>query len=145
MHIWQFYFQFLRIFKNSELPAQAQFVAGFSTFSPNQELKEGNIILSFRLWILTKTKLVEEWQMLWSTYSKTSFVSTPNSPFLLADLMYTPSRVQFSYFLSISSHISLFYTEYWRRKWQPTPVFLPRKSHGQSWSLVGYSPWGCKE
>ena len=70
--IWQFYFQFLRIFKNSELPAQAQSVAGFSTLSPNQELKEGNIILSFRLWILTKTKLVEERQMPWSTYSKTS-------------------------------------------------------------------------
>ena len=32
----------------------------------------------------------------------------------------------------------------WRRKWQPTPVFLPRKSHGQR-SLVGYRPWGCKE
>ena len=32
----------------------------------------------------------------------------------------------------------------WRRKWQPTPVFLPEKSHGQR-SLVGYSPWGCKE
>ena len=31
----------------------------------------------------------------------------------------------------------------WRRKWQPTLVFLPRKSHGQR-SLVGYSPWGCK-
>ena len=28
-----------------------------------------------------------------------------------------------------------------RRKWQPTPIFLPRKSHGQR-SLVGYSPWG---
>ena len=27
----------------------------------------------------------------------------------------------------------------WRRAWQPTPVFLPGKSHGQ-WSLVGYSP-----
>ena len=25
----------------------------------------------------------------------------------------------------------------WRRKWQPTPVFLPGKSHGQG-SLVGY-------
>ena len=25
---------------------------------------------------------------------------------------------------------------YWRRKWQPTPVFLPRESHGQR-SLVG--------
>ena len=26
----------------------------------------------------------------------------------------------------------------------PTPVFLPEKSHGKR-SLVGYSPWGCKE
>ena len=32
----------------------------------------------------------------------------------------------------------------WRRKWQPTPVLLPGKSHGQG-SLVGYSPWGHKE
>ena len=32
----------------------------------------------------------------------------------------------------------------WRRKWQPTPVFLPGESHGQR-SLTGYSPWGCKE
>ena len=32
----------------------------------------------------------------------------------------------------------------WRRKWQPTPVFLPGKSHGQR-SLVGYTPWGSKE
>ena len=32
----------------------------------------------------------------------------------------------------------------WRRKWQPTPVFLPEEPHGQR-SLVGYSPWGCKE
>jgi len=31
----------------------------------------------------------------------------------------------------------------WRKKWQPTPVFLPRKSHGQM-SLEGYSPWGHK-
>jgi len=27
----------------------------------------------------------------------------------------------------------------WRRAWQPTPVSLPRKSHGQR-SLAGYSP-----
>ena len=32
----------------------------------------------------------------------------------------------------------------WRRKWQPTPVFLPEKSHGQR-SLAVYSPWGRKE
>ena len=31
-----------------------------------------------------------------------------------------------------------------RRKWQPTPVFLPGESHGQR-SLVGYSPWVRKE
>ena len=29
----------------------------------------------------------------------------------------------------------------WRRTRQPTPVFLPGKSHGQR-SLAGYSPWG---
>ena len=32
----------------------------------------------------------------------------------------------------------------WRRKWQPTPVFLPGKSHGQR-ILVSYSQWRCKE
>ena len=32
----------------------------------------------------------------------------------------------------------------WRRKWQPTPAFLPGESQGQG-SLVGYSPWGHKE
>ena len=32
----------------------------------------------------------------------------------------------------------------WRRKWQPTPVPLPGKSHGWR-GLVGYSPWGHKE
>ena len=32
----------------------------------------------------------------------------------------------------------------WRRKWQPTPVFLPGESHGQK-SLAGYSPWDRRE
>ena len=32
----------------------------------------------------------------------------------------------------------------WSRKWQPIPVFLPEKFHGQR-SLAGYRPWGCKE
>ena len=32
----------------------------------------------------------------------------------------------------------------WRRKWQPTPVFLPGESHGQR-NLVGYNPGGRKE
>ena len=33
--------------------------------------------------------------------------------------------------------------EPWRKKWQPTPVFLPGKSQGQR-SLVGYGAWGSK-
>ena len=32
----------------------------------------------------------------------------------------------------------------WSRKGQPTPIFLPGKSHGQK-SLGECSPWGCKE
>ena len=32
----------------------------------------------------------------------------------------------------------------WRRKWHPTPVLVPGKSHGQR-SLVGYRPWGRDE
>ena len=32
----------------------------------------------------------------------------------------------------------------WRRKWQPTPLFLPGEFHGQG-NLVGYSPGGHKE
>ena len=31
-----------------------------------------------------------------------------------------------------------------RRRWHPTPVLLPGKSHGQR-SLVGCGPWGCDE
>ena len=33
---------------------------------------------------------------------------------------------------------------HWRRKWKPTPVFLPGKSQGW-WSLVGCHPWACTE
>ena len=32
----------------------------------------------------------------------------------------------------------------WRREWQPTPVFLPKKFQGQR-MLASYSPWGHKE
>ena len=37
-----------------------------------------------------------------------------------------------------------FAATWWRRQWHPTPVLLPGKSHGWR-SLVGGSPWGCKE
>ena len=40
--------------------------------------------------------------------------------------------------------LSLFTFMHWRRKWQPTPVFLPGESQGRG-SVVGCSPWGRQE
>ena len=40
--------------------------------------------------------------------------------------------------------LSLFTFMRWRRKWQPTPGFLPGESQG-CWSLVGCRLWGCTE
>ena len=40
--------------------------------------------------------------------------------------------------------LSLFTFIHWRRKWQPTPVFLPGESQGRG-SLVGCRLWGCAE
>ena len=34
--------------------------------------------------------------------------------------------------------------QFWRRRWHPTPVLLPGKSHGRR-SLVGCRPWGREE
>ena len=40
--------------------------------------------------------------------------------------------------------LSLFTFMHWRRKWQPTPVFLPGESQGRR-SLVSCRLWGCTE
>ena len=49
----------------------------------------------------------------------------------------TTERLHFIHF----THFTLYH---WRRKWQPTPVFLPGESHGQR-SLAGHGPWGRRE
>ena len=43
-----------------------------------------------------------------------------------------------------ATSLSLFTFMHWRRKWQPTPVFLPGESQGRR-SLVGCSLWGRTE
>ena len=43
-----------------------------------------------------------------------------------------------------ATSLSLFTFMHWRRKWQPTPVFLPGESQGW-WSLVGCCLWGLTE
>ena len=49
----------------------------------------------------------------------------------------TTERLHFIHF----THFTLYH---WRRKWQPTPVFLPGESHGQR-SLAGHGPWDLRE
>ena len=43
-----------------------------------------------------------------------------------------------------ATSLSLFTFMHWRRKWQPTAVFLPGESQGWE-SLVGCRLWGCTE
>ena len=43
-----------------------------------------------------------------------------------------------------TTSLSLFTFMHWRRKWQPTPVFLPGESQGRG-SLVGFRLWGRTE
>ena len=50
------------------------------------------------------------------------------------------SQIQRMIFLLSILKIVL-YSPLWRRQWQPTPILLPGKSHGQR-SLVGCGPWG---
>ena len=54
------------------------------------------------------------------------------------------------FFLALSSELKINFKKSewvqrlrWRKKWKPTPVFLPGESHAQK-GLVGYNPWGCK-
>ena len=50
----------------------------------------------------------------------------------------------FSVLVAIPTSLSLFTFMHWRRKWQPTPVFLPGESQGRG-SLVGCHLWGLTE
>ena len=60
--------------------------------------------------------------------------------------MEEPGRLQSMRSLRVgqdwATSLSLLTFTHWRRKWQPTPVFLPRESLGQG-SLVGCRLWGC--
>ena len=62
--------------------------------------------------------------------------------------MEEPGRLQSMGLLRIghdwATSLSLFTFMHWRRKWQPTPVFLPGESQGWG-SLVGCNLWGCTE
>ena len=62
--------------------------------------------------------------------------------------MEEPGRLQSTGLLRVrhdwATSLSLFTFMHWRRKWQPTPVFLPGESQGWR-SLVGCCLWGRRE
>ena len=59
-------------------------------------------------------------------------------------LLYPILRVPDSVGLEWGPRICISNIFLWRRRWHPTPVLLPRKSHGQG-SLIGCGPWGREE
>ena len=74
----------------------------------------------------------------------------PHSSTLAWKILWTeePGRLQSMGLLRVGrdwvTSLSLFTFKHWRRKWQPTQVLLPGKSHGQR-SLVGFHLWGHTE
>ena len=62
--------------------------------------------------------------------------------------MEEPGRLQSMVSLRVghdwATSLSLFTFMHWRRKWQPTPGFLPGESQGRG-ILVGCHLWGCTE
>ena len=80
------------------------------------------------LWIFTK----------WFIYVSTTLIREQNIENTL-EALFVLLRDNPSFLKKI-----YLYSNFWRGKWQPTPVLLPEDSHGQR-TLVGYSPWGPEE
>ena len=85
-----------------------------------------------------------------SHFSKTKNILAPHSSTLAWKIPWAeePGRLQSMGWLRVghdwATSLSLFTFLHWRRKWQPTPVFLPGESQGRG-SLVGCRLWGCTE
>ena len=78
--------------------------------------------------------------------AKTEKAMAPHSSTLAWKIPWTaePGRLQSMESLRVghdwATSLSLFTFTHWRRKWQPTPVFLPGESQGRG-SLVGFRLW----
>ena len=87
-----------------------------------------------------------EWKLKssqWTTRMKKSVQHIPTLA-LLPQWIHPSCLPASSLYLTHSNILIFSNIPPWRRKWQPTPVLLPGKFHGQR-SLVSYSPWGRKE
>ena len=87
-------------------------------------------------------------QEYWSGVPLPSLIPKSDWLYSLQLKMEKPGRLQSMRSLSVghdwATSLWLFTFVHWRRKWQPTPVFLPGESQGRG-SLVGYRLWGHTE
>jgi len=115
----------------------------FSIYSIMSSANNDSFISSFPIYILLFLFLL--W-LLWLGLLKEKAMA-PHSSTLAWKIpwMEEPGRLQSMGLLRVghdwATSLWLFTFMHRRRKWQPTPVLLPGKSHGQR-SLVGCSPWG---
>ena len=92
--------------------------------------------------------LTYNWYIICCTYSEKAVA--PHSSTLAWKILWTeePGRLQSMRSVRVrhdwATSLSLFTFLHWRRKWQPTPAFLPGESQGQR-SLVGCRLWGRTE
>ena len=90
---------------------------------------------------VTHSLLNSQWPAEWTEHGESGVCSTK------IEVNYT-GRLQSMESLRVrhnwATSLSLFTFMHWRRKWQPTPVFLPGQSQGQG-SLVGCCLWGLTE
>ena len=100
---------------------------------------------------IQKTKIMASGPITsWQIGGQMEKAMAPHSSTLAWKLPWTeePGRLQSMGSLRVrhdwATSLSLFTFMHWRRKWQPTPVFLPGESQGQ-WSLVGCRLWGRTE
>ena len=97
-----------------------------------------------KAWKQPKCPLTDEWvKKMWCIHAVEYYSATKRGEIMLLHRMEGPTGYHgLPWWLSAS--FDSVRKNPWRRKRQPTPVFLPGKSHGQS-SLVGYSSWGLKK
>ena len=90
------------------------------------------------------------WNLKTGSWTLAEKAMAPHSSTLVWKIPWTeePGRLQSMRSLRVRHNWAtsplLFTFMCWRRKWQPTPVFLPGESQGQG-SLVGCRLWGCTE
>ena len=135
---------------NSTLRETVTILAGCCCESQTLILKQYCWCHLVKLWITIYLKVCILFPFYWHLHSVLEKAMAPHSSTLAWKIprMEEPGGLQSMGSLRVrddwEASLSLFTFMHWRRKWQPTPVFLPGESQGQG-SLVSFRLWGHTE